>query len=118
MRDHHKLEVFALADALTLRLYAATKRFPEDERYGLASQIRRAAVSVGANIVERAARPSRVEFARFLTIAYASACELQYEISLASRLGLMDAKDDAPLADLASRTCKALRSLILAVRKT
>jgi four helix bundle protein len=116
MRDHNKLEVFALADALTLRLYAATKLFPEDERYGLASQIRRAAVSVGANIVEGAARPSRVEFARFLSIAYASACELQYEISLASRLDLLNSQDGPFLTELVSRTCKALRSLILAVR--
>ena len=45
MRDHKKSEVFVLTDELTLRLSAATKQFPEDERYGLASQIRRVGVS-------------------------------------------------------------------------
>jgi len=113
MRDHRKLEVFNLADELTVRLYQATARFPEDERYGLASQIRRAAVSVAANIVEGAARPSRADFLRFLGIAYGSACELQYEITLACRLGYM--KDDFQLSSL--RICKALRSLVLAIRR-
>lgn len=116
MRDHRKLEVFCLADSLTLRLYLLTQRFPDDERFGLTSQIRRAAVSVGANIVEAAARPSRAEFRRMLTIAYGSACELEYEISLASRLGYLPGTDGADVHELASRTCRALRGLIEAVR--
>jgi four helix bundle protein len=69
MRDHRKLEVFALADALALRVYEVTQRFPDDERYGLTAQLRKAAVSVAANIVEGAARPSQADFLRLLSIA-------------------------------------------------
>ena len=114
MRDHRKLEVFSLADALVLRIYEATRRFPEDERYGLTSQLRRAAVSIGTNIVEGAARPSTAEFLRFLAIAYGSASELEYELSVAVRLGYLEERED--LKELSSRTCKALRALITTIR--
>lgn len=115
MRDYRKLEVFNLADALALRVYECTRVLPEEERYGLTSQLRRAAVSIGTNIVEGAARTSHSEFARFLVVAYASACELTYELSLAERLGYLRNADD--VRELAARTCKALRSLILKVRQ-
>ena len=117
MRDHRRLQVFALADSLTLGVYEATKRFPDDERYGLTSQMRRAAVSVGANIVEGAARSSEADFLRLLSIAYSSACELEYEISLAMRLGYLCSAQYTPLERGASRTCRALRGLIGSIRK-
>jgi four helix bundle protein len=116
MRDHRKLEVFQLADSLALLVYEITRNFPADERYGLTSQLRRAAVSVGANIVEGTARTSRSDFLRLLTIAYGSACELEYEISLASRLGYIPQQHRDGLRELALRTCRALRSLIQAIR--
>ncbi|HEY4340109.1 MAG TPA: four helix bundle protein [Steroidobacteraceae bacterium] len=116
MRDHRRLEVFALADALALHVYTATRQFPEDERYGLTSQIRRAAVSIGANIVEGAARSSDADFLRLLTIAYGSARELEYEISLAIRLGYLPNEDRHSLHEEALRTCRALYGLILAIR--
>jgi four helix bundle protein len=115
MRDHRKLEVFRLADSLTLQLYRLTQRFPATERFGLTSQLRRAAVSVGANIVEAAARSSQAEFRHMLTIAYGSACELEYEISLAGRLGYLPAPEFEDLHQLASRVCRALRGLIRAI---
>jgi four helix bundle protein len=116
MRDHRRLEIFALADTLALRIYDATKKFPNDERYGLTSQIRRAAVSISTNIVEGAARSSDADFLRFLTMAYGSACELEYEISLASRLGYVPVECRKELREHASRTCRALRGLIQAIR--
>jgi four helix bundle protein len=117
MRDHRKLEVFGLADSLAIRIYTVTKSFPEDERYGLSSQLRRAAVSIGANIVEGAARSSLTDFVRLLTIAYGSACELEYEISLADRLGYITSADSGELRRLSSRTCRALGGLIRSVRE-
>jgi len=116
MRDHRKLEVFALADSLALRVYAITRKFPEDERYGLTSQIRRAAISIAANIVEGAARSSDADFCRLLTIAYSSARELEYEISLAGRLGYVPSAERSGLREQASRTCRALFGLIQAIR--
>lgn len=116
MRDHRKFEIFALADSLSLLVYRATSRFPKDEQFGLTSQARRASVSIAANIVEGSARLSRLDFLRSLNIAYGSACELEYEISLAIRLGYVSDDDARDLAHLAARTCRALRSFIDSVR--
>ena len=110
MRDHRKLEAFALADALVIHIYRLTCAFPKEERYGLTSQMRRAAISIGANIVEGSARSSEADYVRFLIIAYGSACELEYEISVAERLGYLP--DDGDVRLLASRTCRALRGLV------
>jgi len=114
MRDHRKLEAFELADGLALQVYKATRDFPAEERFGLTSQIRRAAVSIGANIVEGSARASEADYVRFLNIAYSSACELEYELSIASRLGYLDAGANVLL--VASRTCRALRGLVAAIK--
>ncbi len=117
MRDYRTLEVFDLADELTLRIYQATRSFPIEELYGLTSQMRRAAVSVGANIVEGAARTSDAEYLRHITIAYSSASELEYELSIAARLGYIDITYQHELRELASRTCRALRGLVVALRR-
>ena len=67
-------------------VYDVTSEFPSDERFGLVSQMRRAAVSIPSNIAEGAARSTRVDFARFLTIAIASLSELDTQLELAKRL--------------------------------
>lgn len=117
MRDHSKLKVFQLADSLALLVYRQSKRFPAEEKFGLTSQVRRAAVSIAANIVEGAARPSESDFARFLVIAYGSTRELEYELSIATRLGYLTPSATAELNDLTSQTGRALRALILAIQK-
>jgi four helix bundle protein len=118
MRDHRKLEAFNLADQLTIAVYKSTRSFPAGERFGLTNQIRRAAVSIGANIVEGSARLSEADYIRFLNIAYASACELEYELSIAARLGYLTTDEAAQLSPLAARTCKTLRGLVAALTRT
>ncbi|MGE0601565.1 MAG: four helix bundle protein [Dehalococcoidia bacterium] len=76
--------------SLALAVYAATQRFPADERFGLTQQIRRAAVSIGSNIAEGAGRDSDADFARFLQIAAGSTSEVEYQSLLARDLGYMD----------------------------
>jgi len=117
MRNHKNLKVFHLADKLALATYQRTREFPSEERFGLTAQLRRAAVSVAANIVEGAARPSDADYARFLIMAYGSARELEYEISIASRLGYLERSASDDLDDLVSQTGRALRALIVAIQK-
>jgi four helix bundle protein len=117
MRDHTQLRVFAMADQLALLVYRETQPFPDSERFGLQSQVRRAAVSVAANIVEGCARSSHADYVRFLNIAYGSARELQYELDLCRRLGFISAENAKTLNDDCTATAKALNTLLRALRK-
>ena len=86
MRPHEKLEVWSLAMDFVVEVYRSTEGFPKEEKFGLTSQIRRAAVSVPANIAEGAARQSNKEFIHFLSNAQGSASELETELTIAYRL--------------------------------
>lgn len=90
MQAFSDIKVWQKAHALTLQLYRDTTSFPTDERFGLTSQVRRAAASIGGNIAEGCVKGSDVEFARFLRIALGSASELQYHLLLARDLGFLD----------------------------
>ena len=85
-RDYTKIKAWQLADELVLLIYKATKHFPKSEIWGLISQMRRAAVSVAANIVEGSARKNRKEYLQFLYIALSSLTELSYYIRLSKEL--------------------------------
>src|SRR6266496_2173632 len=86
MEDFKNLKVWAKAHQLTLVIYQNTRKFPREELYGLASQIRRASASIGANIAEGCGRRSDPEMKRFLQIARGSASELEYHLLLAKDL--------------------------------
>lgn len=88
MRDHSKLRVWRAACDLVVGVYELTALLPTAERYGLTSQMRRAAVSIPSNIAEGASRPSKKDFARFLGIAAGSCAELETQLYLAQRLGI------------------------------
>lgn len=86
MRPHENLDVWKRAVEFVVDIYKVSESFPKDERCGLTSQMRRAAVSVPANIAEGAARTSRKEFMHFLSNAQGSASELDTELLIAHRL--------------------------------
>jgi len=77
MKDFKQLRIFIKARSLNKDIYLLSKKFPGDERFGITSQIRRASISIAANIAEGCGRNSDREFARFLDISYASACEVE-----------------------------------------
>jgi four helix bundle protein len=88
-RNHRNLKVWQEAVSLVEAIYRATAMFPKEEQYGLTSQMRRAAVSVPANIAEGAARSGTRELLHFLSIATGSLSELDTHIEVARRLGLI-----------------------------
>ncbi|HJQ22992.1 MAG TPA: four helix bundle protein [Blastocatellia bacterium] len=90
MRPHEKLDVWKRAIDFVVNVYKATDSFPKEERFGLTSQIRRAAISIPANIAEGAARQTEKEFINFLAISQGSASELETELLIANRLGFFE----------------------------
>jgi len=91
MQRFHDLKVWQRSHALVKQVYALTRKFPEDERHGIVSQVRRAAVSVPTNIAEGAKRLHKAEYARFLNVAEASLAETQYLLLLSHDLGYLSA---------------------------
>jgi len=92
MRNYRDLVVWEKAHLLTLAIYKNTRAFPNDERFGLTSQMRRASASIAANLAEGCGRRSDGEMGRFTQIAMGSGAELSYHLLLARDLGLLDAK--------------------------
>ena len=116
VRDHRKLRAFERADQLALAIYRETRDFPKEELFGLTSQMRRAGVSIPSNIVEGCARLSEADYLRFLDIAYASTRELEYQLTLAARLGYLDDDGQAKLNAVCQETGRVLHGLIRARR--
>ena len=89
MKDFRDLRVWSKAHAMTIGIYKTTKDFPREELFGITSQMRRAASSIGANIAEGTGRRSDGELTRYLHIARGSAAELEYHLLLARDLDLL-----------------------------
>ena len=90
MPSYERLMAWKLAYEMALQIYSATDQFPPEERYGLTSQLRRAAFSVAANIAEGCAKRGRKEFARYLDIAVGSVTEVEVGLRLARDRGYLD----------------------------
>ncbi len=112
MRDYTKIESWRLADDLAVAVYEDTRSFPRDELYGLTNQIRRAAVSVAANIAEGHGRTHRGEYLRFISVANGSLKETETEILLAAQLGYVSRDRSRYLMETTDRLGRMLGSLI------
>ncbi len=116
MQDFRKLEVWKVSHQLTVRLYRLTRVFPKEELFGLTSQIRRSASSIGANIAEGCGRGSNADFARFLQIAFGSACELENHLILCTDLGYLSDDESKDMSNELIRLKQMISKLITRVR--
>ena len=112
MQDFRNLEVWSASHGLALDLYRVTAGFPREEVYGLRAQLRRAAVSVPANIVEGTARRSEADTRRFLGIALGSATEVECLVLICHDLGFLTASQRDDLAARVQAVRKMLNAFI------
>jgi four helix bundle protein len=118
MTDFRQLKVWLKAHQMALDTYRVTATFPREEMYGLTSQLRRAAASIGANIAEGCGRRSDGEMCRFLQIAPGSASEAEYHFLLARDLNFLEEKDFQKLTKQADELQRMLTGLMQSVRST
>jgi four helix bundle protein len=111
-RNFRDLQVWTLGKQITLDVYAATKNFPTDERYGLTAQMRRAASSIPSNVAEGFNRNHNNEYRQFLFIALGSCAELETQIEISSTLGYMTSDVRNQLLEQLDHEGRMLRSLI------
>lgn len=117
-RDYKKIRAWQLSDELAFLVYKATRHFPKEEMWGLISQMRRAAISVPANIVEGSARNHTKEYLQFLYTAMGSLTELGYYIDFSGRIGYLNNIELGDLSKLHEQTAKTLRALINYIEKS
>jgi four helix bundle protein len=117
VQDFRGLKVWQKAHQVALGMYAETGQFPSSELYGLRSQMRRAAVSIGSNIAEGCCRDPGPEFARFLQMAMGSASELEYQLLLSHDLHFMAAASYERLSREIMEVKRMLATLIPKVRR-
>jgi four helix bundle protein len=117
MRDFRKIMAWKKADDLVVLVYEVTKAFPREELYGLTSQLRRAMVSVAANIAEGSGKQYLKEFRQFLYTARASLSEVEYYIHLSHRLGYLDGEKVAKLEEARQDAAKTLQGFINSIEE-
>ena len=112
VRDFRELKVWQKAHRFVLTIYRQTRGFPAEERFGLTSQLRRAAASVASNIAEGCGRDGERDFRRFLSMAAGSASEVEYQLLLARDLGYLDDKIYGLLNEQINEVKRMLNSFI------
>ena len=117
-KPHKKLDVWQVAMAVAKTVYDLTRHFPEEEKYGLVSQMRRAAVSIPCNIAEGAARQGKKEFRNFLSVAQGSLSELDTQLEVSLMLGYLRRREIDELWNQLMRVDKMLTSLIRSLSKS
>jgi four helix bundle protein len=114
-RKHHDLQVWQLEMDLVKAVYGLPRQFPDSEKFGLCSQMQRAAVSIPSNISEGAARIGNREFLHFLSLARGSLCELETQIMIGRELGYIE--NEQEILELINQLFAKLSALINTTRK-
>ena len=117
MRNFRKLEIWKGAIELAKIIYKTTEVFPHVEKYGLISQIQRAAVSIASNIAEGSSRKSEADFARFLEISIGSAFEVETQLIIAKELNYINESDFEHLISHICKLQKQINALITKIRQ-
>ncbi|MES1217471.1 MAG: four helix bundle protein [Bacteroidota bacterium] len=115
--NHQKLEIYTISKLFVVECYKLTNQLPAEERYGIISQIRRAALSVHLNISEGASRKSEAERKRYYEVSRGSVIEIDGALDLASDLGSLKKIDTAKLGEVMVTCFKILTGLIKANSK-
>lgn len=115
-QSYRELVVWQKAMVLVTEIYQATKTFPIEERYGLSSQLRRAAVSVPSNIAEGQARFSPRESYRFLSNARGSLVEIERQLQIAMNLDYLSARQGTYLLREAAELGRILNGLLSSIK--
>lgn len=117
MSTHKDLKVWKESVELVTSIYEKTKTYPDDEKFGLTSQIRRCSVSIPSNIAEGAARNTQKDFTRFLHMSLGSAAELQTQLLISKNLGYMNSDIYEELILKTETISKMLSGLIKSINR-
>ena len=117
MRNFRELNVYIQSMKLCKEVYSISKLFPQEERFGICSQIQRAAVSIPSNIAEGASRRSEIEFSRFLEISLGSSYELETQLKIAIELNYIKNEDLISVLVILDYIQKGLNSFIGKINK-
>lgn len=116
-RNFRNIKAWQYADDLAVLIYSATESYPKEELYGITSQLRRAAVSVPANIAEGASREHQKEYLHFLSVARGSAAEVEYLLHLSKRIGYLKDAEYERVESVRVEAAKTLHGLISSVKQ-
>ena len=117
LKNYKELKVWQKPYQLCLEIYKATKEFPDEEKYGLKSQLRRAAVSVPSNISEGYSRKTTPEYIQFLYIAYGSICEIETQTLLSIDFGYVETEKFKMLKEKIREVERMLKALIQSLER-
>jgi len=117
LKSYQDLKVWEKAYGLCLEIYKLTKKFPDEEKYGLSLQLRKSSVSIASNIAEGYGRKGRQEYIHYLYIAYGSYCELETQLMLAVDLGYIVEKGKDRILGLGKEVERMLKALINSLEK-
>jgi four helix bundle protein len=118
VKSYKDLDAWKLGINLAKKIYEITEKFPDSERYGLSSQMRRASVLIPSNIAEGSGRNHKKEFVQFLYLARGSLLELETQIELSKMMKFLDNDQYKTIIGLLNRTHRVINGLIFALKKS